>query len=608
MHRNKRSIIIGCLVLAAVWAVWCVFFLPRGIGLWDEGWYCSEAWRLAQGDLLFRDTLGSSTSLTFWWLSWVFRIFPECGLLGLRIIWAIVMLLCALVTANLMLRYYNPLVSFASAAAALFFVDAVITITTINYITMPVLPLLFAAWLWLTAYRRSGKGQLFLAAGAGAAAFLATTCKVTLVVVIFLPILTIIYDRCCGVKTDGLWRAAIVFFTTYLTGVVCFFLIIDWMGLIGDLFSGWVLVTSWGRHGLDDMAHMMILSTLFILLPGLLVASIAALLKWKKNLTALSARYRGAVKYRVLPAIFACIVPLAILVWLYLHKLGGFEYVRALVSQLIKNDVLINMAWVLFIFATAVIIADITFHLLNYVFNIRTNKDVARTHDRCRLGIMAVFLCLVLILGTNEFPARPAWANAWLLISLAVCLSCVWFTEWSRHVTKFHLVWLLRGVGIAVLLLFPCYAILRDVNPYDDRPVWELSASPSTARARGIVTTPERADLIDSLVDSVERNSEAGDRILVYHQLPMLYYLTDRLPSTNITWPWPAMPKSSLQSAVEDMIQRDTIPKVVVYYLWVPQASDDPIHEYVTEYYEVVQEVGSIQIMLPKAIMRDKGQ
>lgn len=590
MHANKRLVTIGSLLLVAVWAAWCVYFLPRGIAFFDEGLYLSEAWRLAQGDLLFRDAAQSATTLSFWWVSWVFRIHPECGFLGVRIIWAITMLLCALVTANLMLRYFNPLVSFTGAAASLFFVDGVTTLTSLNYNTMPALPLLLAAWLWLAACRRSGKLQLFLGAGAGAAAFLATTCKITIVIIIFLPILTLVYDRCCGVKTDGLWRAAIGFFTTYFAGVVLFFLAVGSLGLIGDLFNGWTLATTSGGHRLDQLTHMMISSSLFILSPGLVVLLIAAFFRYRENLIAFSIRHKEAVK-RSIPVIVASMLLIAILVWFYLHELDGFQYMGLLVARLITRSILVKVTWLLFLLATGVILADVMFRLSNHVFNLKTEEDMARTHDRCRVGIMAIFLCLVVILGTNELPARTAWLSAWLVISLAVGLCCVWFADRTKYLTNPRFVWRRRAVCIVFLLLFPSYGILRDVSPYGDSPVWELSVSPKTPRIHGILTTPERADFIDSVVDSVERNSEVGDRILVYYNMPIFYYLTGCLPSTKLTWLGSCTQNADQQSLVEDMIERDRVPKVVVYCPWIHQPSDDPIHEYVEEHYEVVQKV-----------------
>jgi len=579
-----------------------MFFLARGLEPQHEGFYFSEAWRFAQGDILFQDSTTSSFTLVFWWESWILRIFPECGFLGLRVIWAITMLLCALVTLGLMLRYFSPLVSFTGAAASLLYVAASSSIKAPSYNSMPALPLLLAIWLWLAAYHRSGKAQLFLSAGAGMSAFLATTCRITLVVIILLPLLTMVYDRCCGIKVDGIRRMAITFFVTYFAGVLCFFLAAGSMGLTGDLFNGWAVETASTGHGLVELTHRMVWSSLFILLPALVVVIIAAFFRYKENLKAFAAQHKKAI--------IVCILLVALLGSFYLYELHGFHWARLLVGSLINEPIKFKVAWLLFLFAIGVIIADVIFHLFNRVFNLKTGDDAARTHDRRGLGIVAVFLCLVTILGTNELPARPVWLNSWLLISLAVGLSCVWFSDWSKYLTKNRPVWLLRGVCTVFLLPFICYCIGSSLYPWGDRPIWELGASPDTAVFHGILTSPSRADFIDSVVDAVERNSEVGDRILVYYYHPWVYGATSRLPSTYITWFFPQTAHSSKQSALDDMIERGRVPKIVLYNPMTVnelQLQDDPIHQYVKERYEVAEEVYGVKIMLPSATMKNKG-
>lgn len=58
---------------------------------------------------------------------------------------------------------------------------------------------------------------------------------------------------------------------------------------------------------------------------------------------------------------------------------------------------------------------------------------------------------------------------------------------------------------------------------------------PTTTKLDGTYATPERAHTVDRLVKAVKRNSEAGHRILACENLPVLYYLTDCLPSTMTT-------------------------------------------------------------------------
>ena len=303
MHANKRLIIIGSLLLAAVWAAWCIYFLPKGLDFTDEGLYCSQAWRFAQGDLPFRDSTGM-TAPSFWFLSWVFRVFPDCTLLGLRIVWAVVMLVCALVTANLMLRYFNPVVSFAGAGVSLFFATSG-AIKILSYNTMPILALLLAAWLWLAACSRSGKMQLVLAGGAGMAAFLATSCRVSLLPIVFLPVLSMVYDRCCGMKMDGWLRATTAFLATYLAGLACFFLALGAAGLMGDLSSSLMATASVPGHSLKDMILNFRYSSLYFLLPTIPILVLLFASRFN-NVAAFWKKHRRSIIYVVVPVLVAC--------------------------------------------------------------------------------------------------------------------------------------------------------------------------------------------------------------------------------------------------------------------------------------------------------------
>jgi len=609
-YRNKRLVIIGGLLLVVAWGAWCSYFLPRGIEPVHEGFHASMAWRLAQGDLLFRDEICSSGTLVYWYESWILRIFPECGFLGLRIVWAVAMLLCALITARLMLKYFNPLVSFTAAAASLLFVSGVTLIKAPSYDTMPALPLLLAVWLWLVACRRAGKAQLLLAGGAGVAAFLATTLRFPLVPVVFLPILTVVYDRCSGVRVNAVWRMVMSYFIAYSAGVLCFFLVVGSTGLTDDLLNGFATASSIDGHGLDELAHRLIWSSAFILLPALVGVSVAAFFRYRENLKAFAAKHKKAIKHNIL-IIISFMIFIAILGWFYLHELDGFKYGGLLVSSLTEHSLLTadtKATWPILLLAVGIILADITFHLFDHVFNVKTEKDAARLHDRRRLGIMAIFLCLITIVGTGAIPPDAVLPNAWLLIALAVALSSVWLAERGKYLTNLRPIWILRGVCIVFLLLFLCYGILKTSHPWQvAQPVWEMSASPRTARLHGIITTPEQAKAMDSLVDAVESYSEPGDRILVCYWSPWLYYATHTLPSTYMTWLAGWYESSTYQAALDDMLARDRVPRVVVWFPWPWGLPDNPIDDWVKEHYEVVQVIDWHMIMLPRAALEDKG-
>lgn len=609
MHTNKRFVIIASLLLAAIWTIWCIFFLPKGLDFTDEGLYCSEAWRFAHGDRPFADSL-ANTGLSFWLLSWVFHVYPECSLLGLRVVWAIVMLLCALVTANLMLKHFSPVVSFTGAAVSLFFVTGG-TIKVLSYNSMPILGLLLVAWLWLTAKRRSGKLELILAGGAGILAFLATTCRVSLLPIVFLPILTIAYDRCCRVKTDGQLRAMIAFVAAYLGGLACFFLVLFIGGMAGELSSSLMAMTGTSGHSLNDISLSLRYSSLYYFLPTLPIL-VAVFIKRFKGIVVFGRKYRRTVICIAFLILMACIC-IIIFDWTTIHKVLGWLKNDAL--SLLFASFTYSSRPLLFLLALAigVVLADVIFH----IFDSDNDKAMSKTHDRCRLGIIAVFLSFLMILGTNNVPAYSVRDISWLPVSVAFGLSWLWVMKQTRHAIKTRFVWLLKGAfTAALLLLYTFYGILVDFYPYRDSSIVELDAMPAATKLHGILTTKDRADTVDRLVEAVKLNSEAGDRILAYENLPMLYYLTDRLPSTSATWLCESYPKSLRESILEDMINRDRLPQLVIRATYTTrhpnwpttqdpldwkgnQQETDPIDKYVKEHYQVIQEIDGFQVMVP---------
>lgn len=604
---NKYQIIIGSLLLIALWAVWCLFFLNKGIDLTDEGLFCSEVWRFAQGDIPFRDST-AAFGLSFWWLSWVINIFPDCTLLDLRITWAIVTLLCAIITANLMLRFFNPIISFAGMAVSLFVATSGV-IKILSYNSMPVIFLLLTAWLWLLACNKRGYPQLLLAAAAGILAFLATTCRLSLLPVVLLPLSTIIYDLCCRVKMHHRLPAIATFIIAYLAGLLIFFIVINSMGLTSEFIQTFTITFGIQGHSMQNMVINFLFSSFYYLFPTVIFLIVLIILHFK-HVLAFSRQHKKALLY-ILIGILVIII--AIIIWdvLSTHSILGF-----LLNGIQSVFITYFTVGTLNLFFISLAIGVTLSAVIRHIFSSDIDRQTDKIHQIYRLGIMAVLLALLMIPGTGNVPASSVKYMAWLPISLSICLLWLWIPKHVEYPAKSYRSWSLKGLLIVLIIFCALQGIYANHTPYRERPVNELVVTPETTKLQGIFTTSERASIIDQLVSSIELHSQPGDRILAYENIPMLYYLSERLPSTNLTWITESYPLPIREFVLEDMLQRDRIPQLIIRTIYTTRNADwptskyplqwknnepdtDPINKYVNDNYQVIQEINGIQILAP---------
>jgi hypothetical protein len=607
VHRDKRILLAGYLLLAAVWAIWCAFFLAKGLDFTDEGVACSDAWRLAQGDLPFRDT-PAYTGLSSWLLSGVFHVHPDCGLLGLRIVWAVVMMLCAFLTARIMLRHFNPLVSFAGTAAALFFVTGGVY-RVLSYNSMPVPFLLLAALLWLDAHHTSGRRQVLMACGAGIAAFIATACRLSLLPIVLLPLLTIVYDHYCGAEVIRRWRVAGAFTASYLAGVACFFLTLGVIGVVGDFGAGLGETGAVPGHSLYDMLGNAALSVLFFLAGAMSVLVPVLLLKRRRVIELLSGGRRAVVSVVSIIALLG--LSLGLLQWSgAIDVAGWFRDAGGRVLDADPPHKLVGYGLAVGLSVGVILVA-----MASRIFRSHGDEPESATQGRYRLALVALFLSLLMILGTNNVPAYSLRYVSWLPICAAVGLVWLWITENAGHRIGTRLASAAKVGVLVFLVLCVLYGVDLNRYPYRSGHASEQVAALETGRLDGVLTTTDRARTVDLLVEAVQSNSEPGDRILAYENLPMLYFAADRLPAADRSWVSENFDRSLRESIPEDMIARGRIPALVIRATYTTrdpawptvraplewsdgEQETDPIDRYVREHYEVIDVIDGFEIML----------
>lgn len=612
--RRRRNVVIWILVLIALWGVWCAFFLDKGFEFQDEGMYCSDAWRLSHGDALFRDTM-PGLGLSPWFLSLVFRVYPACSLLGLRIVWAIVMLLYALLTAKLMSKYFNLVVSCLAASASLFFIGGGLdlNVRVLSYATMPVLGLLVTTYFWLAALRAHGKRQILFAGSAGAAAFLATACRISLLLIVFLPLFTLLYDRCCRVKTEGGLRVTLAFFAAYAAGLACFFIALVFGGEFNDFFKGLAQGTEVSGHSLKDMVVYAGFNCGYLLGGALPVLLLVLIFSFKRIVSFLSTHKRS-VGFTIFIICLFCLL-------LAVMKKSYYSYVVGEVELALRHHWSwsgLTSSWAGLWLGNGLAMGVVFVAIVAHGFDSSNNKGSTWAHDRYRLGLIAILLALIMMAGSNVVPNYAIKCISWLTISAALGLIWVWVAEHTKNSSRVGLVWVMKGALVGLLLLYTFYGVVPGVfggsifgGVFGDAPIKELVARPTTDKMNSIMTTYDRARTLDQLVNAVRTYSEPKDRILAYEDIPILYYLADRLPSPKFTWVGEQLSMSTRESILEDMLSRDRTPSVVIRSIdsnvvryivgnWSENEREtDPIDRYIRDHYRVVDEISGFEVMVP---------
>lgn len=149
--------------------------------------------------------------------------------------------------------------------------------------------------------------------------------------------------------------------------------------------------------------------------------------------------------------------------------------------------------------------------------------------------------------------------------------------------------------------------LVTSVVVYRDGPRAELHAGFSTPKLAGVRTLPANAAQIDGLAAAVPAYSGPADQVLILPDVPALYYLTGRVPATRQTWyfEWMLTP-GIVDESVAEMQRRP--PRVVFVQKDVLDSSPTPrelrvwpLYLYVASTYQKVAMVGGIEVYVPSS-------
>ncbi len=616
IFQKKYSIFLFYLFIIGAWIVWCLCFLNKGVDVTDEGYYCTEAWKLAHGALPFRDS-PAAAGLSFWFLSLIFYVVPQFPLIGMRIIWALAMLLFALFTARILFRYFNPMAISIGVVIGLFFTATALNIKVLSYNNVFILGLLFTVWLWLDAQKGNGKIHLMKAAAAGLLALLSTLCRLTLLPILLLPVVTLAYDYLCNVKRANWPRLAMVYFGSFSVGLIIAILILFRAGILYDIPHSMALALEDNAgHSFSALLNNFLFSFRFYFAPALVTIFVVCIFRYKAVFSFAKLHIAKAALIASLIAIIVVTVGiLSLIAWLKFAK--GVYWPTSATIDLYKDPLNLPLG------ATQLLLVPLICILATYLVVHLLDQGIKAengSHDKYCFSFMAIFLMILMITGTANRPAPTVMEIACIPVALSAGIICTWLPEWERCFNlKGAYTYALRIIVIFIAVFYATVGLLLARYPFRDSFIGDLTASPTSEKLSCIYTTAGRAQVIDRLVAAVKNYSNEDDRILAYDDIPMIYYLTDRLPapSTSAMLSVGTNPDalfSIRKTILDDMINRNGLPRLVIkttYSLrnpgW-PEVKDsngqipenDPIDQFVNANYRVIENIDGFLIMIPR--------
>lgn len=171
--------------------------------------------------------------------------------------------------------------------------------------------------------------------------------------------------------------------------------------------------------------------------------------------------------------------------------------------------------------------------------------------------------CAVGIVSTTKYAGASYTTPSFLLL-----LAVVVYRELRRAYeirgavggeTRAGLLTAALCAALAINIFAPSF-----VHTYLDDTMNNLNTPFTKGKLRGIYSTRQRVENIESLLNQLEPLVKRGDYLLAYDDLPLLYYLTDTRPAINTVWSTKKWPLEIREKSVEYMIANNRAPEYAV--------------------------------------------
>lgn len=176
--------------------------------------------------------------------------------------------------------------------------------------------------------------------------------------------------------------------------------------------------------------------------------------------------------------------------------------------------------------------------------------------------IAGLFMMITVPLGSNNGIWNAVY-GIWL--SLPLTLSMIENLSFKRlRNPKGYFKITFQLVTLCMILLLSVGASASYRYTYrDSNSRYEMRFTVDHPKLRGILTTKERARVVQEVLDELQKHVKPGDYLLGYHTVSTLYYLTETKPYLYSSWPFLYEPNELLDHLKKAENELSSSPVVV---------------------------------------------
>lgn len=163
----------------------------------------------------------------------------------------------------------------------------------------------------------------------------------------------------------------------------------------------------------------------------------------------------------------------------------------------------------------------------------------------CGVSVVALALMLIFPMGSDGVAN-----NGSIILFLATPIAIAMCMEHTRMFRSGYFILAFALICVAKTVLGGTY--------FDGGALWHKTAQVDSPKARGILTTEERAAIVNDVLDGIRPWVAEGDTLLVYGGMPMLNYLTATRPAIHCCWP-EMLSSQMLQRRLNEMRTSPTV-------------------------------------------------